>query len=41
MEAEMNRGLGNNSDLVFDVFIRENEGFQTAVLEYLNKQGPK
>jgi len=37
----MNRGLGNNFDLVFDVLIRENEGFQTAVLEYLNKQGPK
>jgi len=41
MEAEMNRGRGNNFDLLFDVFIRENEGFQTAVLEYLNKQGPK
>jgi len=41
MEAEMNRERGNNFDLVFDVFIRENDGLQTAVLEYLNRQGPK
>ena len=31
----------DNFDLVFDVFIRENESFQTAVLEYLRKQVPK
>ncbi len=41
MEAEMNPARGNNFDLVFDVFIRENEDLQTAVLEYLNRQGPK
>ncbi len=41
MEAEMNRERRNNFDLVFDVFIRENDGLQTAVLEYLNRQGPK
>ena len=41
MEAEMNRERGNNFDPVFDVFIRENDGLQTAVLEYLNRQGPK
>ena len=40
MEAEVNRGRGDNFDLVFDVFIRENEGLQTAVLQYLNKQVP-
>jgi len=37
----MNRERRNNFDLVFDVFIRENDGLQTAVLEYLNRQGPK
>src|SRR5437879_11890500 len=31
----------DNFDLVFDVFIRENESFQTAVLEYLRKRVPK
>jgi len=41
MEAEMNRERRNNFDLVFDVFIRENDGLQSAVLEYLNRQGPK
>jgi len=41
MEAEMNPGRGNNFDLVFDVFIRENEDLQTAVLEYLRKRVPK
>ncbi len=41
MEAEMNPARGNNFDLVFDVFIRENEDLQTAVLEYLRKQVPK
>jgi len=37
----MNPARGNNFDLVFDVFIRENEDLQTAVLEYLRKQVPK
>ena len=32
MEAEMNRGRGNNFDPVFDLFIRENEGLRTPVL---------
>ncbi len=41
MEAEMSPGHGNNFDLVFDVFIRENEDLQTALLEYLSKQVPK
>jgi len=32
---------GNNFGLVFEVSVRENEGLQTAVLEYLRKQVPK